>query len=122
MSEQEQVREDLGACNPGDVLRLTTDDGETYKVHVVDSVDYITGGAGDGHLSTSLELDTEEHAVPEDFDTCSVHLHASETYTEWRDVTIANWEPVVDEDNVITEDKYRDLGTVTDVEVVERHE
>jgi len=122
MSKQERVREDLGACNAGDVLRLTTDDGEAYKAHVVDSVDYIPGGSGEGHLSTSLELDTEEHAVPEDFDTCSVSLHASETYTEWRDVTIAVWEPEVDESGHITEDHYRSLGTVTDVEVVERHE
>ena len=120
---QEEVREELSECSAGDVLRLTTDDGESYKVHIVDSVDYVPAdGYGAGHLSTSLELDTEEHAVPEEFDTCSVHLHASQSTRSWQDVTIAVWEPEVDETGLITEDHYRSLGTVVKVEVVERHE
>lgn len=119
----EHPAETLTECEAGDVLRLTMEDGETYTVHLVDAVQHAPPDYSKGSVSVSIELDTDEHAVPEDFPTCSGHLRArtrsSLRTSAWEDLTLSLWDPVVDESGHVEEDEWRTLGTVSSLEIAE---
>lgn len=127
MSDQAPA-ETLTECEAGDELQLTLDSGDTYRVYIVDSVDHAEAdGYTKGSVSTSVELDTDEHEVPtEEHPTESGDLHARTTSrhkhrAEWGDLSLGLWDPIVSDDDPThaVEDRWRTLGTVTDIDVVE---
>lgn len=109
----------LTECEVGDELRLTMDDGTTYRVGIVDTVDYEPAdGYSKGSVWTSVELDTDEHTVPSDeLPNESGDLNAfTKTRREgsgWDDLMLSVWDPKVDPDGHVQEDRWRPIGAVS---------
>lgn len=122
------VIETLLNVKDGDNLEVETTEGYELSLYVVDvhrrEVEYYDGIPHKGVLKVSAEVDQKEVDYEEDDDALnlpspSVTIRAEEPKPgNWYNEEVEVWDPVVDEDNVIIRDEYKDLGEPTKVEVV----